>query len=59
MMTLIVLHVVYFYRSRLMANMEDQIFYAITEGQEMITVPQFISVSAGFKRPRKILPLQC
>lgn len=26
--------------------MEDQLFYAITEGQEMITLTQFTSVSA-------------
>lgn len=40
------LHVVYFHRNRLMPSMEDQLFYTITEGQEMITLTQFTSVSA-------------
>lgn len=40
------LHVVYFHRNRLMSTMEEQLFYTITEGQEMITVTQFTSVSA-------------
>lgn len=29
-----------------MSNMEEQLFYTITEGQEMITLTQFTSVSA-------------
>ncbi|XP_029689744.1 glutaminase kidney isoform, mitochondrial isoform X2 [Takifugu rubripes] len=30
-------------KSRLLSNMEDQLFYTISEGQEMITLTQFIS----------------
>lgn len=38
--------VVYFHTNRLVSNLEDQLFYTITEGQEMITLTQFTSVSA-------------
>lgn len=32
-------------RSRLMSSMEDLLFYTITEGQDMVPLPHFISVS--------------
>lgn len=47
------LHAVYFHSNRLVFTMEDQLFYTITEGQEMITLTQFTSVSAD---PRGSFP---
>lgn len=34
--------------------MEDQLYYTITEGQEMITLTQFISVSADLKHQKSL-----
>lgn len=42
----------YYCRNRLISNMEDQLFYTITEGQEMITLTQFISVSTDLKHQK-------
>lgn len=36
----------YLHTNRLVSNVEDQLFYTITEGQETITLTQFTSVSA-------------